>query len=175
MKKIIFLMATAMFILTGCVKNKEIYRGESKQFNYTPSFLNPTLVGLPVNGIATVAVGGQLLSLRCITPGNTVADAIVIDAPVFPAGWDWSIEGNEYRPSGMVYNNGFSANYGTCYFVEILNGVVVFHKGVYIPMDPINTAYWVSSFEYPRTWVQTLPIRAMVSKTSATNYRLVIP
>ncbi len=170
------IVTTSLF--TSCVKSKEIYRGESKQFNYTPSFLNPTLVGLPVNGIATVAVGGQLLSLRCITPGNTVADAIVIDAPVIPTGWEWfnNNGAGEYRPLGMVYNSGFSAYYGTCYFVEILNsGAVVFHKGVYIPMDPVDTAYWVSSFEYPRTWVQTLPIRAMVSKTSPTNYRLVIP
>ncbi len=178
MKKIIFLLTTTLFVFTSCVKNKEIYRGESKQFDYTPSWLNPVIVGVPVSGIATVLVGSRQISVQCITPGNPSGDAIVVDAPVFPTGWDWIVEGNEYRPSGMVYNSagGFSANYGKCWFVEIFaDGTFSFHNGISIPMDPVNTYAWVSSFEYPRTWVKTLPIMARVAKTSPRNYKLVIP
>lgn len=180
MKKIIFLLMSTLFVFTSCVKNKEIYRGDSKQFNYSPSWLNPVMVGVPVNGIAIVLVGNRQVSIQCITPGNPVGDAIVVDAPVFPAEWEWfNTNGvDEYRPSGMVYNSagGFSANYGRCWFVEIFaNGTFGFRNGVSIPMDPVNAYAWVNSFEYPRTWVQTLPIMAKVVKSTPTNYRLVIP
>ncbi len=180
MKKILFVAMASVLLFTSCVKSKEFYQGNSKQFAYTPSYLMPTLVGPPINGVATVAVNGTIVSIQCITPGNPSGDALVIDAPVVPQAWEWSNEGNEYRPSGMTYNSacGFSANYGRCYFVEIFaNGTYRFWNGVSTPMDPVNTYGWVTSFEYPRTWVQkaNLPIRGMVVRTSATNYRLVLP
>ncbi|MDQ5931175.1 MAG: hypothetical protein QG674_341 [Patescibacteria group bacterium] len=182
MKKILFLVAiiATTLLFTSCVKSNEFYRGDSKVFNYTRSSLNPVLVGVPINGVATIVANGQMISLQCITPSNPNGDALVIDAPVVPSEWEWFNNNGvgEYRPSGMTYNaaGGFSANYGRCYFVEIFaNGTYRFWNGVSVPMDPINVHAWVSSFEYPRTWAQNLPIRATILKPTPTTYRMIIP
>jgi hypothetical protein len=170
MKKLFFLVAIATTtLMTSCVKNKEIYQGDQKQFVYTPSYIQPTMVGIPVNGIATINVGGKLVSVQCLTPSQD-GDMILVDAPIVPQSYEWDQYSNEYKPVGFRYNeiSGFSSNYCAGYFVEIFaNGTWRFWNGVAIPWSSApNPASWVNSFEYPRTWVDriTLPYRGKVVK-----------
>lgn len=161
MKKITSLFGI-LFLLTafnGCMKSKDIFDGrEQTEFNYTPSYLNPTMIGIPINGMATIAVNGKTINLRCITPGSTVGDALIVDAPIIPISWEWNNYQSQYQPSGSRYNTagGFSKDLCKTYFVEIYaNGSWYFHKGVGVTWgQQPNADGWKNSFEYPRTWIQ---------------------
>lgn len=175
MKKILFFVAIAT-ALFGCVKSKDIYNGEDKQFSYTPSYMTVTVVTPPVGGTAVLSVGGKLVTVQCLTPTQS-GDAIVLDAPIIPQTWSWDTYANEYKPSGFSYNSfaGFSSEYCKAYFVEILpTGLWIFRNGVSVNWDNTpNPASWVNAFEYPRTWIDrtNLPFRGRVTKTISQGVR----
>ncbi len=183
MKKILFVALVATAFMTSCVKQEDIYRGEERNFSYTPSYLQPVMVGVPINGIATVNVGGKNISLRCITPSNPTGDGFVIDAPIIPKKWEWYNNGDgsgQYGPSGFTYNAGagFTNEYCKVFFVEIFaNGTWRFFNGVGVPWGSApNPASWTSVFRYPNTWVDrvNLPFMAVVSKPTPTRYLVTV-
>ncbi|MCC7436504.1 hypothetical protein IT402_01350 [Candidatus Nomurabacteria bacterium] len=155
MKKILTLaiLATTLFS-TSCVKNSEIFRGESMLYTYRPSNLRPTIVGTPINGVAVIYVNGKNIPVQCVTPTNPVGDVVITDPPMSPTSWEWFQNNGvgEYRPSGMTYNSsaGFSSSYCKGYFVEIYaNGMWVFHNGVSLPwLSQPNPAEVISSFDF---------------------------
>lgn len=184
MKKIASLFGI-LFLLTAfnsCMKSKDIFDGRTgMEFNYTPSYLTPTMVGIPVNGMATIAVNGKLINLNCITPGNNVGDALIVDAPRFPASWEWNNYQSQYQPNGSQWNTagGFSKDFGKIYFVEIYaNGSWYFHNGVSVTWgQQPNADGWRTSFEYPRTWIEkvNLPITGKVERLAPNRYIAVFP
>lgn len=176
MKKITFVAIAAVMFLTSCVKQEDIFRGEERNFNYTPSYLQPRMIGVPVDGNATINVGGQNFTVRCITPSNPTADGIVIDAPMIPTQWEWynSDGAGQYRPSNFQYNtgSGFTHEFCSVYFVEVYtNGSWRFFNGNQVPWGTVpNPSSMTALFQYPNTWVKTLPLRATVTKVTPNRY-----
>lgn len=172
MKKIIFFAITVTLAFSSCLKPSEVYNGASKkQFSYTPSGLRPTMIGVPLNGIATIGVNGKLLQLQCLTQFQS-GDAIMVDPPMVPGEWNWLVSAQQYQPVSAVYNvaAGFSHQYAKAYFVELFpNGSWRFWNGVSVGWDNTpNGASLLGLFEYPRTWVNpvTLPLMGKVTKST---------
>lgn len=169
MKKIFALVAIATSLLTSCIKDTEIYRGDEKSFTYVPTNLRAAL-GTVTGSTATVILSdGRTLNVRCITPSQPVGDGFFVEAPIVPESWVWNRDNNEYEPQGFDYNTsyGFTVNSATVYFVEVRSGIPYLFKQSMAWGNTPNPGEWVGSFERMiGSTRKQMPIMGTVSKTT---------